>query len=292
MTGKLDLNRAQMTFGQAEGVDPLPSQLKLRELSPALISRLWIVIHGSLEEATEHSTMGGTPWLNDQWRAILFDWHTLVEHKYADEFSRDSRELIGRVKEIITSGNYVDVFNFVEFLAKHRSAPYQIREKLGRAFTSAHAAYRLIDKVIVPTTSEADALTIIQALDDLQSEQYLGARSHLRNAGQLLTQGDYAGSIRNSIHAVESVARTLAPGTNTLSPALAVLEKSRLLHGALKSGFGSLYGFTNDEEGIRHALIDDVNAKVDEVDALYMFGACAAFVSYLIGRSRELQGNS
>jgi hypothetical protein len=32
---------------------------------------------------------------------------------------------------------------------------------------------------------------------------------------------------------------------------------------------------------------DDPNASVDEADALFMFGACAAFISYLIGKAKS-----
>jgi hypothetical protein len=44
-------------------------------------------------------------------------------------------------------------------------------------------------------------------------------------------------------------------------------------------------GYTSDENGIRHALLDDGTAKVDETDALFMIGACAAFVSYLLSKA-------
>lgn len=33
-------------------------------------------------------------------------------------------------------------------------------------------------------------------------------------------------------------------------------------------------------------MLEDGDAKVDEVDALYMVGAAAAFISYLIGKGR------
>jgi threonine/homoserine efflux transporter RhtA len=36
----------------------------------------------------------------------------------------------------------------------------------------------------------------------------------------------------------------------------------------------------------RRVLLDLAAAKVDETDALFTIGACAAFVSYLINRSR------
>lgn len=79
-----------------------------------------------------------------------------------------------------------------------------------------------------------------------------------------------ADSIRESIHAVESAVRAVEPQKD-FSKAIAILETKFGIHGALKSGFTS-----SDENGIRHSLIDDPQAKVDETDALFMIGACAA----------------
>lgn len=58
----------------------------------------------------------------------------------------------------------------------------------------------------------------------------------------------------------------------------------------MKKGFLALYGFTSDEQGIRHPLLDKNAAQVEETDALLMIEACAAFVSYLINRTREGDG--
>ena len=91
--------------------------------------------------------------------------------------------------------------------------------------------------------------------------------------------------MRESIHAVEAVAVRLAPGTNTLGSALKVLENKEHLHGGLKSAFEKLYGYSSDEEGVRHALVFEDNTKVDETDALFMLGACASFVTYLLART-------
>jgi len=59
------------------------------------------------------------------------------------------------------------------------------------------------------------------------------------------------------------------------------------IHGAMKAAFNSLYGYTSDEQGIRHALLEAGAPAVDETDALFMMGACAAFVSYLINKARR-----
>jgi hypothetical protein len=78
----------------------------------------------------------------------------------------------------------------------------------------------------------------------------------------------------------------LAP-SGKLAEAHAKLESSVSIHGALKSGFSSIYGCTSDEKGIRHALINEAVAKADETDAIFMLGAGAAFDSYLIGKARS-----
>jgi hypothetical protein len=59
------------------------------------------------------------------------------------------------------------------------------------------------------------------------------------------------------------------------------------LHPALKSGFSSLYGYTNSEKGIRHALTEGDNANVGQDEALFMFSACTAFVAYLARKYPE-----
>jgi hypothetical protein len=82
------------------------------------------------------------------------------------------------------------------------------------------------------------------------------------------------------------VARTIG-GTRSLAGALQKLASKSYVHPALKSSFTALYGFTSDEKGIRHPLLDGGAAKVDETDAIFMIGACAAFVSYMIGKHRN-----
>jgi hypothetical protein len=139
--------------------------------------------------------------------------------------------------------------------------------------------------MIIPVSSEFELGTLERAFVDISSAEFYGARSHLRSSGSLITDGKYAASVRESVHSVESVARTLAP-SGQLSDALAQLEKSQIIHAALKKGFGAIYGYTSGEKGIRHPLLDDPQANVDESDAFFMIGACAAFVSYMINKAR------
>ena len=110
---------------------------------------------------------------------------------------------------------------------------------------------------------------------------------HLQQSSDCINQGDYAGAVRESIHAVESTARQIDPNAKSLESALNSLEKSEALHLALKRAFSSLYGYASDEQGIRHALIDSPQPNVGQDEAVFMFGACASFSSYLARKHRQ-----
>jgi predicted metal-binding protein len=196
--------------------------------------------------------------------------------------------LATEVKAIFQYGEYSEILGFLQCVLRQANCPHDLPDNVEATLRLSRAAYSVIDRdTIIPIGSDAERETLVRAFADVAASEFHGARVHLRNAGFELTAGHYGPSIRESIHAVEAVARVLEPGANTLAPALSKLEKSIRIHHALRNGFGSLYGFTSDEKGIRHALLDQPVAQVDETDALYMLGSCAAFVSYLINKARQ-----
>jgi hypothetical protein len=205
----------------------------------------------------------------------------------ADDFKNDAKTLVKETRYIIEKGDYLEIFGWLEFVLKHRACPYNFTAEVESILRYCRAAYRVIDqKVICPIASDTEHSTIIKAFADLAGTQFNGARAHLAKSASHLTTGAYADSVRESIHAVEAVGRSLDPNANVLGKALLRLEQKIAVHPAMKKGFGSLYDYTSDEKGIRHALLDDSAANVDETDALFMLGACAAFVSYLINKAR------
>jgi hypothetical protein len=71
---------------------------------------------------------------------------------------------------------------------------------------------------------------------------------------------DFRNSIKESISAVEALCIVITDDSKTtLGQALTIIEKVHKIHPALKKSFTSLYGFTSDSSGIRHALIDQDN---------------------------------
>ena len=276
-------DRKRLTFEQAEGAAPLPSQLKPKQISTELRARLWAVMHGSLcDVGWDYEDNIGDPWYT-----IMQDKHVYRDHRFVDDFQASRFEVFEALKNHFATGDYLSIFGFLEWLFRHPHCPEDLPEVVEAALRASRAAYAVVDNdTIVPIGSEAERQTLNRAFADLAKAEFKGARAHLRDAGSKLTEGDYGGSIRDSVHAVEAVARTLEPTANTLAPALAKLEKKVRIHPALSRGFGNLYGFTSDEKGIRHPLLDEPVANVDETDALYMLGSCAAFVSYLISKAR------
>ncbi|WP_279100860.1 AbiJ-NTD4 domain-containing protein [Bartonella apis] len=158
---------------------------------------------------------------------------------------------------------------------------------LNELFKKHHLAYTIYNGKIEPISSEFEGKAYVAALDETKDTGQLGAHSHLLKAGEQINHQKWADSVRESISAVEAVCRQIVGENATLGSALNEIEKNYPLHPAFKKALSELYGFTSDENGIRHSLLDKSSAAVDEADALFMLGACASFVSYLLSRTRS-----
>ena len=213
------------------------------------------------------------------------DLHVLFFKEPADTFNYGADENEQRLNVFIQRADIGELFDLVEFFVRHPGCSDELKRELAGAFVTARAAYRVFDnKYIAAIGTEEQAAAFERAIADAEAKNATAARKQLIAAGVALRNSDWAGSVRESIHAVEAMAVRLAPGTDTLGAALKVLEQRGHLHGGLKAAFGSLYGYSSDEEGVRHALVFGDEAQVDEADALFMLGACASFVSYLLAR--------
>ncbi len=192
------------------------------------------------------------------------------------------------MKEIVQHGDYLRIFGFLQYVIRHRKCPYRFAEGIDWALEKGRAAYRVIDnRTIAPISNDSEGVAVRKAFADLAAIEFGGERVLALLVAEMLTAGKDADSIRESIHAVESVARLLDPeASKALGPALKRLKSDGKVHPALKQGFDKIYGYTNDEQGIRHPILDAVG-NVDSIDAQFMFGACASFVSYLIAKARK-----
>jgi hypothetical protein len=189
---------------------------------------------------------------------------------------------------------WFEVYDLIEFLVQQNSNAPWLPDSLKIGLVSALnailedelSAFRFVGGRLVPISSALEVAAIEGAIASAQSKGLDGVEIHLKTALARLAQKpapDYRNSVKESISAVESAARQIGGGTS-LKAALASIEKQVPFHPALKGGFLSLYGYTSDKTGIRHAILDSPN-DVGFDEAKFMLVACSAFVHFLIGKT-------
>ncbi len=258
----------------------VPRQLKREEISDELRSLVWFVIHESI---TRQGTYGR--YIDSEWAEIIRDIFVFHELKMVDDFDDDYGIVTSWLKSSLLNSTYGGFYGLIQYLLRHRFVSDQFRDAIKSALERARSPYRVVHgDTLVPIGTQQEAETIERAVQTAVEEGHSGSASHIKKAAQLISEGKWADSVRESVHAVESIARVLKPGTHSLGPALNQLQTTGELHDALKKGMSAMYGYSSDENGIRHALLDEGDAAVDETDAIFMLGACAAFVSYVLGK--------
>ena len=269
-----------LTFSQAQGLEDLPQPLSLGEVSSQARNLIWAAFW---ETTAEHSSWDN---ISFPWSAVLRDTHVRFLRQPVDEFSRLREDIRDTFKEFILGGvPYNRLFDLLQHLMRHEHCPVELISRMHAAFVESRLAYTVDScgpPTILPMATPEEGEALRRALHQLSQAEFSGARKHLRSAGEFINSGDWRGSIRESIHAVESVARRLDPqAAKTLGPAIDRLQREHGMHPALAEACKKLYGYTSDEDGIRHAALDDA-AEVDQPEAVFMLGACASFVSFLL----------
>ena len=279
--------RETPTFPQTHGYKPLPKPLALGELPIKARTLIWNVFYSFLSASVEPSRTSR----ESQSLVIIDPWKTLMRHKHAfhdnlplDEWSADLPKVCRDLREQIEVRPFYEVFDLLEFVLKAPECPPDFVRTMQTAFVICRLPY-IIDengeRAIIPSATVEEAHTVVDALTTLRSAGLEGSEKHLRNACESINKEECASSIRESIGAVESVARMLVPEATTLKRALAVINDRDGLHPALKDALSKLYGYTSDEPGLRHPLLDSAKAKVGMDEAVLMLGVCASFASYL-----------
>ena len=289
--GEQSIDRTKLTFSQAEGIDPLPQPAALGELPKETRMQLWNFIYMNLKESVRHPFEKMKPVLVDPWKTILLHYHMLLLNRAMDEFASNANVHVQKTKSLILDGDYNRVFDFFQFILRHKSVPCNFRFTFESVLNRFMCAYTVVGDgpttTIVPIALPEQREAIQEAFQVLKSGPFEGARSHLGKSAECINNGDPAGSVRESIHAVESVAKCLdEDAKKSLKPALDALSQKVNFHGAFKKGIEKLYGYTCNEDGIRHALLKE-QANVDTEDAVFMFGACTSFAAYLVNKSRK-----
>ena len=294
MTSNSDDSSDCRTFSERYSYEPLPQPMRLDEISDDLRREIWNWTWKLFQSRPEMSS---------SWRSTNFveSETKFIEHvlgkflkKPEDEIDTSYTGARDHFKTLILKSPFNVVLDLIEEMTNR----WKLFARIIKILFDKHAAAYCLDVSHRPyhffprSSREQGEEATQQSIQTIHEAGMTGASTHLREAAEQINTRQFAKSIADSIHAVESVARQIDPkSSQPLSPALDSLEKAGLIkHPALKEAFSKLYGYTSDEQGIRHALLDRDSADVGVDEAMFMFGACASFAAYLINRHRQMQG--
>lgn len=269
----------------SERIGAVPSKpVQTEEIDAALRNRLWNYLKGLWDYLYDQN------WEIAYERASeIVDNLGLIDKEYSSN--------IVTIKGIIMNGEWFSVYDLVEILIELLSVNEkpEVADDINNLLIEEKSGYRIIptsdkdDTVyqVVPITAPIE----ISSIEAAGETSFDSVNQHITKALACYSDRqspDYSNSIKESISAVESLCCHFTGNRKaTLGQALKKLEEDGwAIHGSFKTALEKLYGYTSDEDGIRHGGLD--SSKADAEDALFMLVSCSAFINYLIEKKQKL----
>ena len=277
-----------MLFSQRQGFKPPAKAIQIESVDEELRNGLWSVFCLLLWDKSTAFGPLGRRYINDEFRTLFDEIWICYFKKPVDSRSSDVTKVREKLKAHFFECQWHEVFDLTEFLVKNvkGSKSDELRDAVNQVLERECSGYRFVGSIIVPITRKDEIETIDQAL----STGIAVVTIHFERALNLLAdrkQPDYRNSIKESISAVESLCKIITGEKKaTLASALKVLAPKVGIHKALEHGFLAIYGYTSDEGGIRHAMMEESNLSFS--DAKFMLVACSAFVTFVLGKASEV----
>lgn len=284
-----DPKAPELDFSQRMGITAATPKIQLDTMSTDLRNSLWNVLTLELLQNYRKPRDSSSSYVKGS------NLHQYIYALYADFFKARVDtiptywyEFSPVLSKAFFALSWDRVYAFMEFTVANTVTAYSenIAQASNRVLTRENSGYRFVAGKVTPITSSEEMTEVEEAIK--RGNNYAGVNTHLKTALVLMSDRenpDYRNSIKESISAVESLAKQLTGNATTLAPALNELEKHHNLHPALKKAFSSLYGWTSDDNGIRHCLMDVQN--LTQADARFMLITCSAFINFVIDSTKD-----
>ncbi len=289
----MSIDKNDLPFAKRYGFEPIEMPFQIDGLDDNLRRDMWntflICIYGNYESLLGYEKESLKSF-------FLVIWIQFFK-KALDDFPYRDYELKSFFRTSIEKGNWTKVYELFEFilkLAEERSDfegffnVEHFKDVLNDNLKCNNSAYTLVDNKFIPVTNETEISEIEKTQSLANNYGLTGVHEHLRTALGLISMKpmpDLRNSIKESISMVEAISSTIEPTENSLGKALKKLSKSQKINETLKAGFEKLYAYTNDKNGIRHALM--LEEKIELEDARFFLISCSAFTNYLIEKARK-----
>ena len=271
-----------MSFSERLGFVP-QKEIQIDSIDSSLLNRIRNYFDDVCKEAT----------------SIKYEMIEYVLDKLGEKTEDNAYKNENKLKHLLASKEWYVVYDILEYTMQYiidtpflhsrfRNSHYFTR--LNNILIEEKSGYRMVEGKFVKITNESE----LDSINKTIHSDFDSVNTHMKKALSLYSNRknpDYENSIKESISTVEAMCCIITgmKGSNaTLGAAIKKLEDNGVvIHGAMKSAFSQLYGYTSDQDGIRHGGIDFKNAP--EEDALYMLISCSAFVNYLIEKYSKIQ---
>jgi hypothetical protein len=280
-------NKEDLPFGKRLGFEPINIPFQLESIDKTLRIELWNAHYLFIHKKIEHAD-------NYQKSTQIIIYHTIWIHFFRnpfDDYPAYDFQVGNYIKNFIEKGPWYKVYEFFEFVLDNIQKGYyfqnrEYKEYINDILKRNNSGYTLSNNKFIPITNATEINEIERTQELAKKYTLTGIQEHLNAAIELLSQKpnpDNRNSIKESISMVEAISRIIEPSASTLGKALNKLDQNHKINGTLKSGFDKLYAYTNDKNGIRHALMDDQNIGIE--DARFFLISCSAFTNYLIEKA-------
>ena len=272
-----------MLFSQRKGITPVKSVLQINNIDDDLRNGIWnVLIECYWDLVIPKYFIKNTPmyiFINKSYSSYFKQPLDTLENSW--------RAVYAEIRKYYFSCLWYEIYDFIEFIANNYPLKYRndtFMSKCNYILERELSAYRFVGGKVTQITSKEEIFEIEKALNISNPFKTVGV--HIKGALDLLADKkspDYRNSIKESISAVEAVCKLITKKSKPdLGQALKILENKIGLHPALKKAFNNLYGYTSNDKGIRHALLEE--AELYPEDAKFMLISCSAFVNYLVSK--------
>lgn len=255
-----------------------------------LRNSLWNVLHKHFWSHVNQSLVGHVP--ADQLATVLQQlWRGFFKWR-VDNMSWQWEEIRAEIDEWYRKAEWNQVYDFIQFMIPLSINTYPTTSLFVADVNSVleveRSGYRIIGDKVVPISNTEE----VNAIESALTSPNMQVARHIRCAVEKLAIKPYPdcrNAIKESISAVEAMARFISGKPKaTLGDALPVLKRKIGLPETLETGLSKLYGYTNNDGGIRHALPDGgeeiVEPNMD--DARFWLVLCSAMSNYLLSLSQ------
>ena len=258
-----------MKFSERNEYSAIRTALQVEDVDEPLKNGLWnVLLVWIFQPDRQH-------WINRQslssrpTRLARQIWLNFYK-KRIDKIPQDWDSFLSFVEIKFFNGLWYEIYDLIEFLEQNfgDQKPPLMDVTFAKACNSVlekeRSAWRIIGAQVSRVSSDVEIAAIEQA--ELLDGRLAPVSIHIRAAVAKMSDRqapDYRNSIKESISAVEGICKIIGGNTKAeLAEALRCIEKKGiLLDGAIVSAFKSIYGFTSNSQGIRHALLDQPNLE-------------------------------